>query len=551
MTAFARRWLLPLLIILILNLILSIRLMPTVVSQGRDNGIYSYTAKVMLDGGTLYKDAWDNKLPAIYFIDMLAFVLFGTNRWALWIMELMLITGAALALYSLFRRLTKRRVVIWSTVLIFLIFARHPDLIWDVDFPEPVALLPQALFFMLSYSLFTQPSGRTAFVMGLISSLMFLIKQTTTGMVFMFIPAILITNHPILHHPRRWRYLGLIILGGLTGLGAMLAYLVVNGIVEDAWRAGFMHARVFHQWVSLGYPNQSTFVDSVRETLTKSAFKGVMGPILPFAGIGAILAIIRQIQVRTSDEPTLRARATIGIWALLAFPADVLLTNLTVRSYEHYYVAAIMGMTLLIGLGLDALWNGYDYFKTSPKPAYHRFRGVMALVIVASLGYIFIGYGTRTAEKARLRLEAADWDITGPLREAEQPIIDFVKANTEPDDMVWVWGATTSINFQSKRDSPTQYHYAYPLIVPDYTTDDMLEEVVRDLDTHQTRLIIDRAWKDGRRIPPLDPARRDPWYRVGGRRDAVMPDLIWEWIQANCDPAISFDRGRQYIYFCH
>jgi len=205
MTAFARRWLLPLLIILIQPDFIDPTVMPTVVSQGRDNGIYSYTAKVMLDGGTLYKDAWDNKLPAIYFIDMLAFVLFGTNRWALWIMELMLITGAALALYSLFRRLTKRRVVIWSTVLIFLIFARHPDLIWDVDFPEPVALLPQALFFMLSYSLFTQPSGRTAFVMGLISSLMFLIKQTTTGMVFMFIPAILITNHPILHHPRRRR----------------------------------------------------------------------------------------------------------------------------------------------------------------------------------------------------------------------------------------------------------------------------------------------------------------------------------------------------------
>src|SRR5262245_34555791 len=77
-----------LILLLALGVFASLPQLPTLIGQGRDSGIFAYTAKVILDGGVPYREAWDNKPPLVYYIDALAFALFGVNRWALWIIEL-------------------------------------------------------------------------------------------------------------------------------------------------------------------------------------------------------------------------------------------------------------------------------------------------------------------------------------------------------------------------------------------------------------------------------------------------------------------------------
>ena len=72
---------------LVLVFFVSLQYAPSVTSQRRDSGIFAYTGKVITEGGLPYADAWDNKLPGVYYIDALAFVLFGTNLWALWLIE--------------------------------------------------------------------------------------------------------------------------------------------------------------------------------------------------------------------------------------------------------------------------------------------------------------------------------------------------------------------------------------------------------------------------------------------------------------------------------
>src|SRR5512139_2091331 len=72
---------------LALVFVVSLQYAPSVIEQRRDSGIFAYTGKVIAHGGLPYVDAWDNKLPGVYYIDALAFLLFGTNRWALWLIE--------------------------------------------------------------------------------------------------------------------------------------------------------------------------------------------------------------------------------------------------------------------------------------------------------------------------------------------------------------------------------------------------------------------------------------------------------------------------------
>ncbi len=80
-------WMKLVLAALVLVFVVSLQYAPSVSQQRRDSGIFAYTGKVITEGGLPYADAWDNKLPGVYYIDALAFLLFGTNLWALWLIE--------------------------------------------------------------------------------------------------------------------------------------------------------------------------------------------------------------------------------------------------------------------------------------------------------------------------------------------------------------------------------------------------------------------------------------------------------------------------------
>ena len=54
---------------------------------GRDQGIYAVVADAMAHGGAPYKDAWDFKPPAIFFLFAIARRLFGTAPWGIRVLE--------------------------------------------------------------------------------------------------------------------------------------------------------------------------------------------------------------------------------------------------------------------------------------------------------------------------------------------------------------------------------------------------------------------------------------------------------------------------------
>ncbi|MCD4686956.1 MAG: hypothetical protein K8S97_13580, partial [Anaerolineae bacterium] len=115
-------------------------------------------------------------------------------------------------------------------------------------------------------------------------------------------------------------------------------------------------------------------------------------------------------------------------------------------------------------------------------------------------------------------------------------------------DTVLVWGAATTINFQSGRKSPTQFHYGYPLIVPDYTTDEVIEELILDLRTNMPVLVVDTTLRDGLRIPPIDEVHREQWWADGGRRDTVNLAPIYRFVDHNCRLQAEFEDAM--IYRC-
>ncbi|MEJ2552166.1 MAG: hypothetical protein P8Z34_15955, partial [Anaerolineales bacterium] len=51
---------------------------PHVAPMGADSGIFAYGAEQMLDGKLLYRDVWDHKPPAVFYVNALAILIGGS-----------------------------------------------------------------------------------------------------------------------------------------------------------------------------------------------------------------------------------------------------------------------------------------------------------------------------------------------------------------------------------------------------------------------------------------------------------------------------------------
>jgi len=206
----------------------------------------------------------------------------------------------------------------------------------------------------------------------------------------------------------------------------------------------------------------------------------------------------------------------------VAFALDLLMANLSNRGYYHYYQTPFPAGLLAGLLLMSDLQNVW-------LRRYMMLIGVAAAVAV--LGFIIF---------------RGEQPFQAPI---DDPLVAYVEANTNPDDRVLVWGASTHINLQSGRESPTQFNYGYPLIVPDYTTDDDIADFLDDLRRESPVMIVDRAYTDGDRIPPLDAARRKRWFEAeNGRRDTVDLSPIFDFVDEHCTIADEIDED--VIYSC-
>lgn len=484
-------------------------ILPSRVDQGRDGGIYAYTAQVIADdGGVPYQDAWDNKPPGIYYIDALAFKLLGVNRWSLWLMELLFVAVMTLLFYGLLQNLTQNQWSALGGTVFFLLYARHTNMIGHGNLTENYALLPQVICFVLGYRFLQKPQLWSAWWFGVSAALALLIKQTTVGVAFAIIPALLLANHPVIRSPKRWHYLAAVTLGGLVTLGVVGAYFASQGILDDMVNAAFISSSKLHQW--RGGPRGYSW-ETIERTLRAHTFKALFLPLVPFA-IYALLRVRR-------DHPML-------VWALLTAVADVALLNISNRGYSHYYITLVPAMALIIMLAIQRLPS-------------RRWMLVGAWVYVGIMGL-------SAANAAVEKYIRGDGPLFGPQK--EEIIADYIEANTDLDDTVLVWGASSDLNFQAERDSPTQYHYAYALIVPDYTEEADIEEFIDDLEESQPPMIIDRAVSDGPWVPPLGEDDREAWIAEGGRTDTADLEQIFEFVEDFCSPTDELDGA--VIYAC-
>ncbi len=515
----------------VLVLLTSLTNVPSLRPQGRDSGIFAYTGQVVKEGGAPYRDAWDNKPPLVYLLNAAAFSMFGVNRWAIWIIEIIILAVTSLLFFNLVQTLYKRQWFALFGTLLFIMLMRQPKLIGDGNYTESYALLFQVLCLIFGYQFLQKPAAKWCFWFGLTASLAFMAKQTSAGVAVVFIPALFLTRHEIIRSPRRKTWIVAMGLGTLAGLGVMAIYLAYNQALMEGIEAIFITPSQLHNWISR---RNVPIWETVYTSLTNKLVQSLLFPLAPLYLTGAVVAIRSAVR-RASDNAESLTLMTFQVWVALCFVLDFVAANITNRAYYHYYITPLPAMTLLILMGLIALSK------------LHWSHPVHKVIRVGAWSYatlVFISLATLIV--STFVYFERNGDLFGPA--IEWRLANYAEAHTDPNDKVLVWGAASGINFQSDRRSPTNLHYAYPLLVPGEISEEYVADLLQDLNENPPEMIIDTTLQDGNRVPPLDPALRHEWWRSGGRRDVENLKPIYDFVDEHC---VIVDEIRQaMIYRC-
>lgn len=518
--------------ILALVVLLSLPIAPSQVPQGRDSGIFAYTGQVILDGGLAYRDAWDNKPPLVYYVNALALLLFGENRWALWMMEVIILDLAIFVFYVFARSYSGSLSVAVKATLLLALWSRMPFLIMDGNFTEIYALLPQLLCFVLGYGYLHRPSKKKALLIGLVACSAFLLKQTTVGVAFALCLTWLLVNPRNIRSREFWEWFLFTCIGGFSGLAAIVIYFGLHGALSTMLVATTIYPVRYFEWVNQGSMSLGA---ALIQTLTSPFVITLLIGFLPLIMILLSYGLNRSDHRDRRQSSATPVRRFMLLWSSLTFVIDLVIVNTSGKGYCHYFITMIPALVMLSMIGITSLSEDTDVKRVIVWK--RALANTWSLVLVP---IIFLFSVTQSGSSLTLT------HVFGPA--LQDPLASYLEETTSPDDTVLVWGASSGINFQSQHRSPTPYAFAYPLLPPMYAAP-RAEEVVSSLRESNSYIVDITMYEDPMWVPPLDEEQREVWIAKGGRADVVGLEALYEYVTESC-PVFDNSMPEVTIYKC-
>jgi len=448
------RWV-KLLLWIVLLAVLAVAALPTLLYPlTRDQGAYAYIADLMMQGGVPYRDAWDLKPPAVYFVYWLAFSLFGRSEFAVRLFDVLYTLLSAASVYILAQEVfADHRIAAlsaWLYAFCYYLFVHF----YAVANPESfmVPFLVVSVYGMVR-------SVRSH------SDLSLLLSGIASGFAFWFKPTagVVVLAALAWAGAEMWRErcnigkvlrsLTVIILGGLLGLLPIGLYLYGHGLREllELWRVYGSGAYLGARGLALGSGPLAMLNVIVRylrdwQLLVWLSLAGAIGIL---AGRrrnrlgGAVVIFLLSSLVATLLQGKLFEYHWIPVLAPAAILAATcliwLLQDMRGRAHTSWRdMRSIFAVVVIVGL---VLWTGYDHLT--------RYRRLVAYLA-----------GRMSTEQYYAQFDiGTDFSRMGTLRAAT-----YLREHTVPSETALIWGAEPLVNFLARRRSPTKYIFSYMLV---------------------------------------------------------------------------------------
>ncbi len=489
----------------------------------RDQGVYLYVGQQVLDGEIPYRDVWDHKGPIIYYINALGLWL-TDSTWGVWFLEIIFLFFTATSSFLALRVVFGSAVAFSSTVLWLVSL---PQVLDHGNTVEEYSLLFQfaAIYFYLR-SEKNQKGYWNEIIIGVMAAMAFSMRPNNIG-VHAAIGLVLIAT-ALLSPKERIHIFKRIIA---VGVGAA----VIFGVIGIYFAANKSLGNLFDEVFVFNYHYSKLNTFSL-QAFTKSYDRLTLLVQLGLAGLVGVISYLYGYWKQDKKELDIKIR--FAVFALVAIPIQLYLSFLSGRKYLHYYIALLPVLTLLVSFLI--FWIQQWVEKIFPNI---RYKNMLNFLIA---GGFFLMFGVKPIINQMpplvnlLETLWAEKSLPPPdFSAVEQGVyVEYILNHTQPDDYVLIWGNASMYNFLTERKSPSRFVYTYAFGVPNYVSQEMVDEVILDI-AQKKPMIIDATAED-KTIARLDSDAWNNLHVTQGlirfieenyvRVDTVGPDRFRVWI---------------------
>ncbi len=460
----------------------------------RDEGAFLAIARVVLHGGVPYRDAFDQKSPAIYYL--LAGVLAITGWLSplaqiLVLRTLVVLTNFATAggLVLLGRRWWSLEVGVLGAGLWLLCM---PLFQGDHFFTEPFAVAA-TVFALVALAYF--PTVRGALCAGLLLALGSLFKQTTV----LAVPGVGLLLLPDWRSGRGWWRPSRALLArvGAFAVGLIVPWLLVCAAFVLAGAFGPMWQQVVVSNLT-HYPAEGTLRYRLELGLGRLPLVWVASGASGVAGVLRWAGWWPAARHRNAPSP-----ASVALWVVMTLAAVPFATH----SYPHYWLhllpSAVL-LTALTALTLLDLWRSID-----PRPGGPGVP-VRLLAPAVLLGVQILAVGNPVPPKALRDL--------GRLLQSQVAVGQVIAAHTTPGSRIVVMPAEAEYYYLADRMPATSTIYVQTINL----TPALVSSIEADIDAERYSAVV---WIHG----PFDdwPANIAIYHDIITHYHLVATDQAW------------------------
>ncbi|MBI5671027.1 MAG: glycosyltransferase family 39 protein [Chloroflexi bacterium] len=441
---------------------------------GRDQGEFATIGRGLLEGHVPYRDLWNPKPPAVFYVYAAAMALFGRSSEALRALDLLIVPVIGAALFWLGRRFANRRVGLW-VALVFAVFY-FTETFWTLTQNDGIVLLPMTLALVcMVKAVGTRSivSLRWAFLAGVLCGVVVLFKYPFALFGLVVAAGYMIlrrqqvsefvgTRHAASLHAIEWRVLLAFLLGGALVIGGGAVYLAAMG----AWDGLLESARVTAGYTAL------TFDPAELLPLLQTAlgFRWQQwGLLFVLVAVGVFLPSALQARSRLGSEDK---KGWLIVWLWLLAGLAIMLVQ--AKGYDYHWLPMLPPLALLAGSSIDRLLHTLAHGLTrltrlSPQtvPSIASAAATLGLlaVLVAGIWPKFWPYLTGQEDRLAYyrRFQAGEFVADESLR-----VADYLRQRTTPGDSLFIWGFRPEVYYLSGLNPATRFIFQFPLVADWY-----------------------------------------------------------------------------------
>ncbi len=469
-------------LLLVMAVVAAIRMRWLNVPIERDEGEFAYIGQLMLHGVAPFDLAYTLKIPGTAAVYAMIMFFLGENIAAIH-MGVLLVNLGSMALVFV---LGRRWLGAWYGVTAALsegLLALSPAVLGQAGHATHFVVVAA----LGGIAMLDRPAARqnlwTLLAGGLLLGLAVTMKQA--GATFGLFGAALALGHLYSDRAPLRRYLS---TSAWIALGGAIPMAVTYFLL---WRAG-----VFSKFWFWTVTYAKAYISMVSGTSAWALFKLSFGQNFRYEWPLWILAAVgffSQFFDRTLGMVRLKL-AGLLLSSFVALSAGLLYR-------PHYFVLVLPVVSLFAAAGLRAIWRG---FKAAQLPPIVADVCASAIVITAAAIALFIGrnaYFLLDIETLGRRLYPEN-----PFSAAE-PIAQYIKQHTQPDEHIAILGSEPEIFFLAQRRSSSGYLCVYPLVESHGFAQQMQEEMIREVEADKPAFVIlvqmTNSWLRTPASPPL------------------------------------------------